>query len=108
MAISSQIIHIHAEAPAKPEVGKPCNGCGVCCASEPCPLSMVLLRNKQNTCSALTWQNDTKRYICGMVTQPSKHLNWLPKQLDQIARRIFKRWIAADTNCDASVVTESL
>lgn len=106
MTNGEQIIHIHPQAPAKPAMGQPCNGCGVCCAAEPCPVSLTLLWPHAAPCRALTWDDDTKRYLCGMVSAPSQQLSWLPKRLDKIAGRLFKRWIAADTNCDAAVVIE--
>ena len=39
---TGHLIRIHADAPAKPPVGAPCNGCGVCCLLEPCPLGVLL------------------------------------------------------------------
>lgn len=50
-----QIITIHADAPAKPALGQACNGCGVCCAAEPCPVSLALLWPHQAPCRALIW-----------------------------------------------------
>jgi len=98
-----QIIHIHPQAPNKPPMGTPCNGCGVCCAAEPCPVSLALLWPHTAPCRALTWDQKANRYLCGMVSEPSHHLRWLPKKLDKVASRLFKRWIAADTLCDADV-----
>jgi len=103
MQNKTQIIHIHQQAPAKPAMGTPCNGCGVCCAAEPCPVSLALLWPHKSPCTALTWDDTNQRYLCGMATQPSKHLIWLPKKLDKAASKLFKRWIAADTLCDADV-----
>jgi len=40
---TTRTIAIHAAAPAKPALGEPCNGCGVCCAAEPCPVGMFAL-----------------------------------------------------------------
>ncbi len=103
MAVAEQIIHIHPQAPNKPPMGQTCNGCGVCCAAEPCPVSLALLWPHQAPCRALIWDDKTKRYLCGMVSKPSHQLKWLPKSLDKFASRLFKRWIAADTLCDADV-----
>lgn len=98
-----QTIEIHPLAPAKPTIGAPCNGCGVCCAAEPCPVSLVLLRPIKKPCVALEWDAQAKRYLCGMVMQPSHYLSWLPSRFNLIATRVFKRWIAADQHCDADV-----
>lgn len=98
-----QIITIHADAPPKPALGQPCNGCGVCCAAEPCPVSLALLWTHQAPCQALVWHHETQRYLCSMVSEPARFLRWLPKRLNLPASRLFKRWIAAETACDADV-----
>jgi len=98
-----QTIQIHADTPEKPAMGKPCNGCGVCCAAEPCPVSLVLLWPHKLPCRALEWSEVEKRYFCGMVMEPSHYLRWLPKSTNQFLIKIFKRWIAADQHCDADV-----
>lgn len=103
MAVTEQIIKINAQAPTKPVLGAPCNGCAVCCASEPCPVSLALLWPHNAPCKALVWHEDTKHYRCGMVSEPSHFVKWLPKRMDKIASKVFKRWIAADTVCDSNV-----
>lgn len=103
MGVGSQIITIHAQAPAKPALGDTCNGCGVCCAAEPCPVSLALLWPHQAPCRALIWSDSAQRYLCGMATEPASFLGWLPTGMNNMASRIFKRWIAADTRCDADV-----
>ena len=42
-----QTIHLHRDAPPKPAVGAPCNGCGVCCAAAPCPASLLIFSRRQ-------------------------------------------------------------
>lgn len=98
-----QTIIIHAQAPAKPALGQPCNGCGVCCAAEPCPVSLAMLWPHQTPCRALIWQESTQRYVCGMVSEPARFLSWLPQRFNHLASQWFKRWIAANTACDADV-----
>jgi hypothetical protein len=98
--MSEQIIHLHRAVPPKPTFGSPCNGCGACCAAEPCPLSYGLLGHRHGSCPALTWQEDTQRYVCGLVAAPSTHLRWLPAALDHLAARAARRWIAAGSGCD--------
>ena len=46
-------IAIHPLAPAQPQTGAPCNGCGVCCLAFPCPLGRVLSLRRLGRCSAL-------------------------------------------------------
>jgi hypothetical protein len=90
-------IELHAAAPAKPPVGAPCNGCGICCAIAPCPLSRFLLGHREGRCPALVWQQD--RYVCGLVVAPSGIARWLP-------RRLVLRWIGADCGCDCDAREE--
>ncbi|HWU65834.1 MAG TPA: hypothetical protein VNZ84_02420 [Methylophilus sp.] len=103
MKTRSQIITIHALAPQKPPLGTTCNGCGICSAAEPCPVSLALLWPHQTPCKALLWNAEEQRYLCGMVSQPARFLRWLPGRLNNSASRLFRRWIAADTVCDADV-----
>ena len=62
-----QVIHIHAEAPAKPALGAPCNGCGVCCLAEPCPLGQLISRKRLGACDALRWDGALAAYRCGVL-----------------------------------------
>ena len=70
----SQIIHLHRAAPDKPLEGQPCNGCGVCCASEPCPVGILVSRKLKGACRALFWSADEQRYRCGLIVEPQQHL----------------------------------
>ena len=108
MAVTEQIIKIHAQAPAKPALGKPCNGCGVCCVAEPCPVSLALLWPHTAPCKALLWNDESKHYRCGMVVEPSRFVKWLPTRMDKITSKVFKRWIAAGTLCDSEVEVDSI
>ena len=54
--MSHRVIQIHPEAPRKPSYGLPCNGCGVCCLDEPCPVGVVVSRRRRGPCLALHWQ----------------------------------------------------
>ena len=56
-----------AEAAPKPALGEPCNGCGVCCLTEPCPVGMLVSRKRRGACAALRWEEETSRYRCGVV-----------------------------------------
>jgi hypothetical protein len=95
-----QLIRLHAAAPPKPAFGAPCNGCGACCAAEPCPVSRFLLGHRNGPCPALTWRDGEKHYRCGMVTEPQRHLRWLPEQMGGLASRLCRRWIATGIGCD--------
>lgn len=83
------ILYIHAQAPVKPLRSAPCNGCGICCLAQPCPLGAVLSRRLTGACKALVWSEDSSRYICGAVRRP---FTWF-----------VKRWIGADQGCDCDL-----
>ena len=93
-----RVIFLQARAPAKPPPGQACNGCGACCAAEPCPLGAIIGRQLRGPCAALAWEEAAARYRCGAVTAPERHLPWLPAGW---ARRLALRWIAAGSGCDA-------
>ncbi len=98
--MSHRVIHIHPDAPRKPAVGAACNGCGVCCLDEPCPVGVIVSRRRRGPCQALEWQPAEKRYRCGVAASPHAHLPWLPSWAAPWARRIVLRWISAATGCD--------
>jgi hypothetical protein len=102
-AVHAQVIHIHAQAPAKPAEGDACNGCGVCCSSAPCPMGALLSRRLSGVCVALRWHDDALRYRCAMVDEPASVLNALPAWLAPLAARLALRWIAAGVGCDCSL-----
>lgn len=101
-----QVIRIHPAAPAKPALGQPCNGCGVCCLAEPCPLGVVISRRRRGACSALRWSEAAGCYRCGVLVEPRAYLprglGWCGPLLAHLARR----WIAAGTGCDAELMVE--
>ena len=86
--MSEQVIRIHTAAPAKPAPGAACNGCGVCCLAEPCPLGMLVSRRRRGACAAVEW--DGQRYRCGVLTTAR---GW--------RRRLVARWIGAGPGCDS-------
>jgi len=111
MSPSSQTILIHAEAPAKPVPGAPCNGCGVCCLAEPCPLGVVLSGRRQGACKALRWNEASALYRCGAISAPAEvlqqafhqSLRGLVPFLAPLLGRLARRWIAAGVGCDSTL-----
>lgn len=61
------------QAPPKPLYGEPCNGCGICCQHELCPLAKDLLgQHQKGPCPKLTWQDG--RFQCGFVLEETNPL----------------------------------
>jgi len=100
-----QVILIHPEAPPKPRSGEPCNGCGVCCLAEPCPMGSVLSRRIRGACRLLQWSPTDRRYRCGVLADPMTLWPWLPRAAAPLVRRIAARWISAARGCDSDAVT---
>ena len=98
-----QIVQIHPEAPRKPPEGAPCNGCGLCCLAEPCPLGMVLSRKRVGACNALRWDAAGAMYRCGVMTEPRSVLSPGWRWLSPVLKPLARRWIAAGVGCDASL-----
>ena len=103
---SEQVIWLRPHAPSKPEIGQACNGCGVCCAAEPCPVAHVFLWQRRGTCRALEWQEDLQLYRCGMLLRPTFYVRYLPQFLHAFMQKVIKRWIAAGTACDSDAVVD--
>jgi len=111
----SRIVHIQPEAPPKPVLGRPCNGCGLCCLYEPCPLGCLLSRRRRGACMALRWDAAGARYRCGALTASSEvALAALPSRLHRLApalaawlRRLAPHWIAAGQGCDCSLEVQT-
>lgn len=96
----------HTDAPRKPDIGAPCNGCGLCCLSEPCPLGIWVSRKRRGVCVALQWSDVDRRYLCGMVADPGQVVGWRNKWAVRGVQRLARRWIAAGIGCDADLVVE--
>ncbi len=111
IALTEHTIHIHPQAPGKVPEGTACNGCGVCCLFEPCPLGVVLSRTRTGACAALRWVETSGKYRCGAIVAPVDTLasalprgaRWLAPLLAPLLRRWGLRWIAAGMGCDSSL-----
>lgn len=95
------IVWLQPEAPAKPAAGAPCNGCGLCCLTEPCPLGMVVSRRRTGACVALRWSEDEQRYRCAMVVDSGGVTGWTHPFAVRALSWLARRWIAAGVGCDA-------
>lgn len=101
-----EVIHIHSEAPPKPALGAPCNGCGVCCLLEPCPLGQMISRKRSGACDALRWSDAEGLYRCGAIVDAEGVLGLRWRWAAPLLRRWARRWIAAGVGCDATVEIE--
>ncbi|MBQ0934932.1 hypothetical protein [Ideonella paludis] len=101
---TARVILLRQEAPAQPSPGEPCNGCGVCCAAEPCPLGILVSGRRQGRCRALHWDTALSLYRCGMVSQPQRLWPWLPLWARASVSRWARRWISSASGCDATLV----
>ena len=108
MKSAVRTIHIQADAPRKPLVGSVCNGCGVCCLAQPCPLGILLSLRRKGPCAVLRWDASNRMYRCGaIVSAPAlvrRMLPWLTKKwqltLGRGWVRFAKRSVAAGRGCD--------
>jgi len=99
-----QVIHIHHDAPAKPALGAPCNGCGVCCLAEPCPVGAIVSRRRHGACKALVWSDAERRYRCGLLVEgPGEPAIWWRRWSRAMWQRWARRMISAGSGCDASL-----
>ena len=98
-----QTIHLRVDAPKKPAEGMACNGCGVCCASEPCPLGILASGRTEGACAALEWQAGAGLYRCGMIEHPAAHLPAGLRWTAPVVKRLAVRYISAGTGCDCSI-----
>lgn len=111
-----QVIHLHPQAPAKPAEGAACNGCGVCCASEPCPAGVLLSGRRVGACDALQWWPATGqgagsaagRYRCGLAADARAVLPLALRPAAPLLARLSLRMISAGSGCDCSLQVEAV
>ena len=97
-----QVLHVEPLAPAKPALGESCNGCGLCCLAEPCPLGIVLSLRRRGACRMLRWEAPAQRYRCGAIVASAEGHLWL-----RLWNRLARRWIAAGSGCDATLQVQN-
>ena len=101
------IIYIQPEAPTKPSVGAACNGCGLCCLLEPCPVGMLVSRRMRGTCKALLWSQDQRCYLCGMLSAPERFVPLTGPRMQAWVSRLVRRMISTDLGCDAELQAQA-
>lgn len=91
--------------PLKPAFGSPCNGCGMCCAMEPCGLAREFIPDhpSEGPCRAL--EHDEGRFTCGLIRHASRYLPDLPNDwADAHLGGIFAEALGAGQGCDSDDV----
>ena len=72
----------------KPKYGQTCNGCGLCCKTETCPIARLRYLQIAGPCPALLWDAQLGRYQCGILVRAG----W--------SKPLIARWIATGIGCD--------
>jgi hypothetical protein len=66
------MIRLSESLPMKPTMGDACNGCGICCAIQPCAISIEIIGRSSGRCQALE-VNEGRTY-CGIVRRPAYYM----------------------------------
>lgn len=85
----------------KPAFGALCNGCGVCCALDPCAIAHQWIdANAGEPCPALEFGEG--RFWCGMVRRPSHYMRLSNDWGDRILGSAIATALGVRRGCDAS------
>ncbi|WP_244013351.1 hypothetical protein [Methylobacterium sp. J-068] len=89
-----------ARLPLKPVYGTPCNGCGFCCAAEPCGIARQFIPDhpEEGPCRAMEFEGG--RFVCGMIRRPGHYIG-LPDWGDPHMGALFAGALGAGKGCDA-------
>lgn len=99
-AAAARRVIVLRQTPAKPPKGQPCNGCGFCCAAEPCALARELLDCTEGPCLAL--EHDGGRTYCGLVRRPARYLTVTGEDLPATAfSALFAGLLRLGAGCDS-------
>lgn len=92
-----------ARLPIKPAHGSPCNGCGLCCAMEPCAVAREFIPNhpEEGPCLALEWE--ASRFSCGMIRRPSHYMQLPNDWADSVLGGMIADALGAGQGCDAEI-----
>ena len=86
--------------PEKPRFGDPCNGCGLCCAAEPCGLAREFIgAGEDGPCPAMEFE--AGRFWCGLVRHASRYMDLPNDWADPMLGEMFATALGAGRGCDA-------
>ena len=90
-----------ARLPTKPAKGSPCNGCGWCCAEEPCGVALKYIPDHpaEGPCLALEWAEG--RFACGMIRRPGFYMRLPNDWADEAIGSMIGEALGAGRGCDA-------
>ncbi|MCJ2132717.1 hypothetical protein MKK69_01310 [Methylobacterium sp. J-026] len=88
--------------PVKPAKGAACNGCGYCCAEEPCHLAVEYIgAGTEGPCPALEFEEN--RAWCGLVRHASRYMDLPNDWADAVLGEMFAAALGAGRGCDADL-----
>ncbi|WP_238193577.1 hypothetical protein [Methylobacterium frigidaeris] len=93
---------ITAKAPPKPDFGSACNGCGFCCAAEPCGVARQFVPGAMDGAPCPAMEFEHGRFWCGMVRRPGHYLG-LPAWGDEEMGAMIGEALGAGKGCCADV-----
>ena len=85
----------------KPAYGQPCNGCGLCCIAQQCPLSLAIF-GKRGVCPALE-RGEGKTLTCGLVRSTGDYVADLPAWGGAALSEAFGLLLGAGVGCDGTM-----
>lgn len=90
---------------SKPDLGSPCNGCGMCCTVEPCKLAQDILKCFAGPCVAI--ETIGLKKVCGLVRRPAWHMfkEDRPESETGPLSVMFANALGVGRGCDANDVS---
>lgn len=85
-------------APEYPGYGSPCNGCGFCCAAEPCQIARDFAGFTEGPCPAMEFEGE--RFVCGIVKAPSRYIG-TPEFGDAFLGEMIAKALGIGKGCDS-------
>ena len=87
--------------PRKPVCGSPCNGCGYCCAEEPCAIAREHIPNHPGEGACVALEREGDRFVCRMIRRPSPYMQLPNDWADAYLGAQFAEALGAGKGCDA-------
>lgn len=85
----------------KPAHGSPCNGCGWCCAAEPCGVAREHIPGHPAEGPCLALEHEAGRFVCGMIRRPSHYMRLPNDWADVVLGEMIATALGAGRGCDA-------